>query len=50
MRVTNSYDEFKQFALQPVSVADVQRITSGALGKVKETNKSKSSDLEIPKF
>jgi hypothetical protein len=52
MRVTNSYDEFKQFAIQPVSVEDVQRITSAALGKglVKETNKSKSADLEIPKF
>ena len=50
MRVTNSYDEFKQFAIQPVSAADVQRITANALGKVKETNKSKSSDLEIPKF
>ena len=52
MRVTNSYDEFKQFAIQPVSVEDVQRITSAALGKspVKETNKSKSAELEIPKL
>jgi hypothetical protein len=36
----------------PMRAADVQRITAAALGKspVKETNKSKSTDLEIPKF
>jgi hypothetical protein len=52
MRVTNSYDEFKQFAIQPVSAADVQRITANALGKtpVKEVPKPKSTELNIPKL
>jgi hypothetical protein len=50
MRVKNSYDEFKQFAMQPVSSDDIAR----RFPKVPEspplkTNK-KTGELEIPKF
>jgi hypothetical protein len=45
MRVTDSYDQFKQFAMQPVSVEDIARRFPKA-----ETATKKSGKLEIPKF
>ena len=52
MKVSNSYDEFKQFAMQTVSAEDIARRfpkvtkeSTPAPAKVK-----KNGDLEIPKF
>jgi len=47
MKVTNEYSEFKQFAMQPVSVEDIAR----RFPKVeKESAPKKTGKLEIPKF
>jgi hypothetical protein len=52
MRVTDSYDQFKQFAMQTVSAEDIARrfpkVTAPAEAPAKKTKKSE--DIEIPKF
>lgn len=56
MRVTDSYDQFKQFAMQTVSAEDIARrfpkvtapATVPAEAPAKKTKKSE--DIEIPKF
>jgi hypothetical protein len=47
MKVTNEYSEFKQFAMQPVSVEDIARRFPKA---EKESAPKKTGKLEIPKF
>jgi hypothetical protein len=51
MRVTDSYDQFKQFAMQTVSADDIARrfpkVTVPAEAPAKKTKKE---ELEIPKF
>jgi len=47
MRISDSYELFKQFAMQTVSVEDIER----RFPKVeKESAPKKTSKLEIPKF
>lgn len=52
MRVTDSYDQFKQFAMQTVSAEDIARrfpkVSAPAEAPAKKTKKSE--DIEIPKF
>ncbi len=52
MRVTDSYDQFKQFAMQTVSAEDIAlrfpKVSTEAVETPKKTKKS--GDLEIPKF
>jgi hypothetical protein len=52
MRVTDSYDQFKQFAMQTVSADDIARrfpkATTPAEAPAKKTKKSE--ELDIPKF
>jgi len=47
MRVTDSYEQFRQFAMQTVSVEDIER----RFPKIeKESAPKKTGKLEIPKF
>lgn len=52
MRVTDSYDQFKQFAMQTVSAEDIARrfpkVSAPAEAPAKKTKKS--DEMEIPKF
>jgi len=52
MRVTDSYDQFKQFAMQTVTAEDIARrfpkVSAPAEAPAKKTKKSE--DIEIPKF
>jgi len=53
MRVKNSYDEFKQFAMQPVSADDIARRFPKATKEETPTvpvKVKKNGELEIPKF
>jgi hypothetical protein len=52
MRVTDSYDQFKQFAMQTVTAEDIARRFPKVSTETVETPKKtkKSVDLEIPKF
>ncbi len=45
MKVTNDYSEFKQFAMQPVSVEDIEKRFP-----TKASKKDKTLELEIPKL
>jgi hypothetical protein len=44
-KVTNSYDEFKQFAMQTVSAEDIEKRFP-----TKASKKDKTLELEIPKL
>lgn len=46
IRVTDSYDQFKQFAMQTVTSEDIQRKIEKLGGKKKEA----VTDVEIPKL
>ena len=51
MRVSDNYDLFKQFALQTVSVEDIERRFPKVSAPAETTKKTKKSeDLDIPKF
>ena len=52
MKVSNSYDEFKQFAMQTVSAEDIaRRFPKESFAKEPAPVKvKKNGDLEIPKF
>ena len=52
MRVTDSYDQFKQFAMQTVSAEDIARRFPKVSAPVETPAKKtkKSEDIEIPKF
>lgn len=56
MRVTDSYDQFKQFAMQTVSAEDIARrfpkVTAPAAAPAEAPAKKtkKSDEMEIPKF
>ena len=50
MRVTNDYDEFKQFAMQTVSAEDIARRFPKATKEPAPIKVKKNGDLEIPKF
>lgn len=51
MRVSDNYDLFKQFALQTVSVEDIERRFPKVSASVETSKKTKKSEeIEIPKF
>jgi len=50
MRVSDSYDLFKQFAMQTVSVEDIERRFPKASAESPAKKTKKSEDLDIPKF
>ena len=54
LRVTNSYDEFKQFAMQTVTAEDIARrfpkATKEPAPVAVSVKVKKNGDLEIPKF
>lgn len=53
LRVTNSYDEFKQFAMQTVSAEDIARRfpkVAKEEAPLPQVKVKKNGDLEIPKF
>lgn len=47
LRVSNNYDEFKQFAMQTVSAEDIERRFPT---KASKKDKSQDEDLKIPKL
>ena len=54
MKVTDSYEQFKQFAIQPVSAEDIARRFPKANAKVVEqpvkSKKSTTPEYDIPKL
>jgi len=54
MKVSNSYDEFKQFAMQTVSAEDIARrfpkVSKESTPVATSVKVKKNGDLEIPKF
>jgi len=52
MRVTDSYDQFKQFAMQTVSAEDIARRFPKVTAPAEVTSKKtkKLEEFDIPKF
>jgi hypothetical protein len=51
MKVTDSYEQFKQFAIQPVSAADIAaRFPKATVEQPTKSKKSTTPEYDIPKL
>ena len=51
MKVTDSYEQFKQFAIQPVSAADIAaRFPKATVEQPTKSKKSTTQEYDIPKL